>query len=112
MGAEPEVAWQATRTITHAFAAWCCPTSAMLMRLRGWIVGNPTDAEDVVQDACLRAFRGIKGYAGGNARAGRPRFVSGLAAARDARTHSALSASRNKARPSPLSLLVRGARKC
>ena len=37
--------------------------------LARWIVGNPTDAEDVVQDACLRAFRGIDGYAGGNARA-------------------------------------------
>jgi RNA polymerase sigma factor (sigma-70 family) len=37
--------------------------------LARWIVGNPTDAEDVVQDACLRAFRGIDGYSGGNARA-------------------------------------------
>jgi RNA polymerase sigma factor (sigma-70 family) len=37
--------------------------------LARWIVVNPTDAEDVVQDACLRAFRGINGYAGGNARA-------------------------------------------
>ncbi|HEY7248100.1 MAG TPA: sigma-70 family RNA polymerase sigma factor [Xanthobacteraceae bacterium] len=37
--------------------------------LARWIVGNPTDAEDVVQDACLRAFRGIDGFAGGNARA-------------------------------------------
>ena len=38
-------------------------------KLARWIVGNPTDAEDVVQDACLGAFRGIEGYAGGNARA-------------------------------------------
>jgi RNA polymerase sigma factor (sigma-70 family) len=37
--------------------------------LARWIVGNATDAEDVVQDACLRAFRGINGFAGGNARA-------------------------------------------
>ncbi len=37
--------------------------------LARWIVGNTTDAEDVVQDACLRAFRGINGFAGGNARA-------------------------------------------
>jgi RNA polymerase sigma factor (sigma-70 family) len=29
---------------------------------------NSTDAEDVVQDACLRAFRGISGFADGNAR--------------------------------------------
>jgi RNA polymerase sigma factor (sigma-70 family) len=34
-----------------------------------WLVGNRTDAEDVVQDALLRAFRSIRGYAGGNTRA-------------------------------------------
>src|SRR5438309_5976067 len=32
------------------------------------LTGNSTDAEDVVQDACLRAFRGISGFANGNAR--------------------------------------------
>ena len=37
--------------------------------LARWLTGNPTDAEDVVQDACLRAFRGIGGFSGGNARA-------------------------------------------
>jgi RNA polymerase sigma-70 factor (ECF subfamily) len=34
-----------------------------------WLTGNRSDAEDVVQDASLRAFRGIRGFAGGNARA-------------------------------------------
>jgi len=34
-----------------------------------WLTGNPTDAEDVVQDACLRALNGIERYSGGNARA-------------------------------------------
>jgi RNA polymerase sigma-70 factor (ECF subfamily) len=34
-----------------------------------WLTGNPTDAEDVVQDACLRALNGIEHYSGGNARA-------------------------------------------
>jgi RNA polymerase sigma factor (sigma-70 family) len=34
-----------------------------------WLTGNRTDAEDVVQDASLRAFRAIGGYAGGSARA-------------------------------------------
>ena len=38
-------------------------------RLAHWLTGNSTDAEDVVQDASLRAFRGIRGYAGGSARA-------------------------------------------
>jgi RNA polymerase sigma-70 factor (ECF subfamily) len=33
------------------------------------MTGNRTDAEDVVQDASLRAFRAIHKFAGGNARA-------------------------------------------
>src|SRR5947208_13426579 len=37
--------------------------------LARWITGDRADAEDVVQEACLRAFRAIGGYAGGNARA-------------------------------------------
>jgi RNA polymerase sigma factor (sigma-70 family) len=37
--------------------------------LAHWLTGNRTDAEDVVQDAALRAFRAIRGFAGGNARA-------------------------------------------
>jgi RNA polymerase sigma factor (sigma-70 family) len=38
-------------------------------RLAHWLTGNRTDAEDVVQDASLRAFRAIQGFAGGSARA-------------------------------------------
>ena len=34
-----------------------------------WLTGNRADAEDVVQDACLQAFRAIKSFASGNARA-------------------------------------------
>jgi RNA polymerase sigma-70 factor (ECF subfamily) len=37
--------------------------------LARWITGDRADAEDVVQEACLRAFRAIAGYAGGNPRA-------------------------------------------
>jgi len=37
--------------------------------LARWITGDRADAEDVVQEACLRAFRAISGYAGGNTRA-------------------------------------------
>jgi RNA polymerase sigma factor (sigma-70 family) len=36
--------------------------------LARWITGSRADAEDVVQDASLRAFRAIGGFAGGNAR--------------------------------------------
>lgn len=38
-------------------------------RLARWLTGNPTDAEDVMQEACLRAFRSIENFAEGNARA-------------------------------------------
>ncbi len=38
-------------------------------RLARWLTGNATDAEDVVQEASLRAFRAIEGFAEGNARA-------------------------------------------
>ena len=38
-------------------------------RLAHWLTGNRTDAEDVVQDASLRAFRAIREFAGGSARA-------------------------------------------
>src|SRR3954451_5531342 len=38
-------------------------------RLAHWLTGNAADAEDVVQDASLRAFRAINGFSGRNARA-------------------------------------------
>jgi RNA polymerase sigma factor (sigma-70 family) len=34
-----------------------------------WLAGNRADAEDIVQEACLRAFRAIGTFSGGNARA-------------------------------------------
>jgi RNA polymerase sigma factor (sigma-70 family) len=34
-----------------------------------WLTGNATDAEDVVQEACLRALKGAATFAGGNPRA-------------------------------------------
>jgi RNA polymerase sigma factor (sigma-70 family) len=38
-------------------------------RLARSLTGNQSDAQDVVQDACLRAFRGVGTYSGGNPRA-------------------------------------------
>jgi RNA polymerase sigma-70 factor, ECF subfamily len=38
-------------------------------KLARLITGNVSDADDVVQDACLQAFRAIRAFAGGNARA-------------------------------------------
>ena len=37
--------------------------------LARWLTGNGTDAEDIVQEASLRALRALDRYAGGNARA-------------------------------------------
>jgi len=38
-------------------------------RLAQWLSGNASDAEDIVQEAAIRAFRGIKGFGAVNARA-------------------------------------------
>ena len=46
--------------LPHMAEAYC---------LARWLTGNACDAEDVVQDAALRAFRGIKGFGAVNARA-------------------------------------------
>src|SRR5208282_3002263 len=51
------------------FATVVMPHIDDAYRLAHWLTGNSTDAEDVVQEASLRAFRAIRGYAGGSARA-------------------------------------------
>jgi RNA polymerase sigma factor (sigma-70 family) len=51
------------------FASVVLPYLGEAYGLARVLTGNHADAEDVVQDACLRAFRGIHGYAEGNARA-------------------------------------------
>jgi len=53
----------------HArFARLVLPHLGDAYSLARWITGNRADAEDVVQDACLRAFRAIGGLADGSAR--------------------------------------------
>src|ERR1700704_1242826 len=37
--------------------------------LARWVMGNRADAEHVVQEACVRALRGISGFSGANGRA-------------------------------------------
>jgi RNA polymerase sigma factor (sigma-70 family) len=51
------------------FAAVVTPHLDDAFALARWLTGNRTDAEDVVQEACLRAYRAIAGFSGGNARA-------------------------------------------
>lgn len=45
------------------------PHMAEAFRLAQWLTGNASDAEDVMQDAALRAFRGIRNFGAVNARA-------------------------------------------
>ncbi len=51
------------------FARVVLPHLADAYSLARWITGNRTDADDVVQDACLRAFRAIWSTADANPRA-------------------------------------------
>ena len=51
------------------FEGTVLPHLADAFALARWITGNRADAEDVVQEACLRAYRGIGGFGGQNARA-------------------------------------------
>ena len=51
------------------FAAVVLPYLGDAYALARWMTGNRADAEDVVQEASLRAFRAVRRYAGGNARA-------------------------------------------
>jgi RNA polymerase sigma factor (sigma-70 family) len=51
------------------FASVVIPYLADALALARWLTHNRADAEDVVQDACLRAFRAVGGFAGGSARA-------------------------------------------
>jgi RNA polymerase sigma-70 factor (ECF subfamily) len=51
------------------FASVVVPHLADALVLARWLTGGQADAEDVVQDACLRAFRALSGFSGGNGRA-------------------------------------------
>jgi RNA polymerase sigma factor (sigma-70 family) len=51
------------------FATVVVPHLGDAFALARWLTGNRADAEDVVQEASLRAFRAIAGFADGNARA-------------------------------------------
>jgi len=54
---------------SELFGQIVVPHLADGLGLARWLVGNANDAEDVVQEACMRALRSVEGYQGGNARA-------------------------------------------
>jgi RNA polymerase sigma factor (sigma-70 family) len=52
-----------------SFTSVVLPHLDAAYNLAYWLTGNRTDAEDVVQEASLRAFRAIRQFSGGSARA-------------------------------------------
>ena len=53
----------------NAFDEIFLPYLPEAYRLAQWLAGSASDAEDIVQEAAIRAFRGIKGFGAVNARA-------------------------------------------
>ena len=53
----------------NRFAEVFLPHLDDAFRLARWISGSRADAEDIVQEASLRAFKGIRNFSGGNTRA-------------------------------------------
>jgi RNA polymerase sigma-70 factor, ECF subfamily len=51
------------------FEELCLPHLDAAYILARWLVGRDQDAQDVVQEAYVRAFKGFKGFRGDNARA-------------------------------------------
>ena len=51
------------------FEAQALPHLDAAYNLARWLSRSPVDAEDIVQDAMLRAFRGFDGFRGGDAKA-------------------------------------------
>ena len=51
------------------FASVVLPHLADAFTLARWLSGSRADAEDITQEACLRAFRAIEGFRGEQARA-------------------------------------------
>ena len=55
--------------VASSFEEVVLPHLDSAYRLARWLVGNEHDAEDAVQEACLRALRYFQTYSGGNSRA-------------------------------------------
>lgn len=53
---------------TYNFEATILPHLNAAFNFARWLTRNDEDAADIVQDACLRAFRFFKGYRGGDGR--------------------------------------------
>jgi RNA polymerase sigma factor, sigma-70 family len=60
---------RATDPVAITFDEVVLPHLDAAYRLARWLVANEHDAEDVVQEACLRSLRYFRSYSGGNGRA-------------------------------------------
>ena len=58
-----------TARLAETFDTVVLPHLDAAYRLARWLIANEHDAEDVVQDACLRALRYFPTFSGGNSRA-------------------------------------------
>jgi len=63
----------------QAFERTVLPHLDAAYNLARWLVRSPQDAEDVVQEACLRTLRFLGGYQGGDARSWVLRIVRNTA---------------------------------
>lgn len=67
--AQPETPQLSSQAASERFGDVVLPHLADALALARWLTGNQHDAEDVVQEACMRALAGIDGYAGRGAKA-------------------------------------------
>jgi len=72
---------------TERFGEVVLPHLSDALALARWLTGNADDAEDVVQEACLKAHKRLATYAGGNARAWLLTIVRNVSYAWLARNH-------------------------
>jgi RNA polymerase sigma factor (sigma-70 family) len=59
----------AEKSLNERFVDVVLPHLDDAYALARWLCGSGADAEDIVQEACLRALKGLDQYAGGDARA-------------------------------------------
>ncbi len=86
-GEPDDAAVLSDKASAERFGEVVLPHLSDALALARWLTGNADDAEDVVQEACLKAHKGLASYAGGNARAWLLTIVRNVSYAWLARNH-------------------------